>query len=474
MKKSILMFSLILLSYMYAGSQTNDDCLMCHSDPEMSLERGHKKISLWVDNSKFAFSAHKGLKCLACHKGFNIDDIPHKAKIEPVDCKSCHTNVETKHTFHPWMASAPLKDNCKQCHGYHSVTPPKSMYSTVGGMNSVEKCGGCHKDVKEEFMKSEHYKVLQNKATPNSPDCNYCHRNPITKGWIKNYKQRKDNQNNVCIECHKSDTHNPEVLKKVSNDESRHAKLRKSGKEHAAVCTDCHGFHNIKKSEDFEARLNVKNSSSSCGKCHIHIAQEYQNSIHGLAQMKGNMAAAGCVSCHFEHSKNKKNQLSDKIFNDNQLNRDFAENGKMTNCIACHTNDSLISTGNFKNLKSSHKWLPFLKKHFEKVSCYDCHSSFTEPYLSHNILPIEKSLKSCNDCHNKSKELKSILFNYEKGKTVDKEGIISGNINRNENFVGLARNVILDYLSLIILGGLIFGLLIHSYVRWYFKKGQVK
>ena len=463
-------FLLILISFVILKGQTNDDCLNCHGDPEMTMEKGKKTISLWVNNSKFIFSAHKNKKCVSCHKGFNPDDIPHKEKITEVDCKSCHIDAEKKHTFHPWMKNAPLKDNCKQCHTYHYVTPIKGANSGVGGINALEKCGGCHTDVKEEYIKSEHYKALQKINNANAPDCNYCHRNPITKGWISDYKTRKDNQNNVCIECHKTDSHNPDVLKKIDNNLSRHQKLRKSGKEHAAVCTDCHGFHNIMKNDDFEARLNVKNSSNSCGKCHIHIAQEYQNSIHGLAQMKGNMQAAGCVSCHFEHSNQKKVKISDDIFSKNLLNKEFSEKSKMNNCINCHTNDSLLLGANLKTLKTAHSWLPSLETHFATVSCYDCHSSYTEPYLSHNILPLEKSFRSCNDCHNKTLELKSVLYNYQKSSNVENEGALKGNTKGDSNFAGLSRNIILDYLSLIVLGLVVFGIAIHSYIRWYFKK----
>ena len=474
MKLTILSVSFFIMSFLSARSQTNDDCLMCHSEPDMTMEKGRNTISIWVNNSKFIMSVHKKLKCVSCHKGFNPDDIPHKANIQPVDCKSCHTDLENKHVFHPWMKNAPLKDNCKQCHGTHFISSPKGLNSGVGGLSSVEKCGNCHKDVKAEFLKSEHYKAIEKKHTPYSPDCNYCHRNQITNGWGLDYKTKKQNQINVCKECHNIGSKNPDVLKRIVSDDSRHAKLRKSGKQHAAVCTDCHGFHNIMKNDDFDARLNPKNSSTACGKCHVHIAQEYQNSIHGLAQTGGNTEAAGCVSCHFEHSKDKSQKIPDEVYKKNLLNKEFSENSKMDNCISCHTKDSLLISSNLRTLKDAHKWLPSLGKHFASVTCYECHSSYTEPYLSHNILPLEKSLKSCNNCHSKTHELKSILYNYDKNTTVEKEGMIRGGIEGNTNYVGLAKNIILDYLSMILLGGIILGLLIHAYIRWYFKKGKVK
>ncbi len=473
MKLILAVLTYLLVFQISSNSQTNDDCLMCHSDPEMTMEKGRKKISLWLDNSKFIFSAHKKLNCISCHKGFNPDDIPHKAKIEPVDCKSCHKGVEKKHTFHPWMSNAPLQDNCKNCHGYHDVSAVKSKNSNLSGVNAINNCGTCHTEIKNEYIKSEHFKALQNINSENAPDCNYCHKHQITEGWITDYKTRKNNQNDVCIHCHNTNTDNPDVIKKVSNEHSRHAGLRIKGKEHAAVCTDCHGFHNIRKNEDTEARLNPKNSFSYCGKCHVHIAQEYQNSIHGTAQLKGNTNAAGCTSCHFEHG-GKNLQITDEVYKNNFLSKEFSEKSGIVNCISCHTDESNFEKNKFITLTDAHDWLPRLKEHFASVSCYDCHSSYTEPYLSHNILPLNKSVKDCQGCHSKSVELKSILFNYQKNESVSQSGIIKGNTKGNSNYIGITKNIILDYLSLIFLGLLVTGILIHSYVRWYFNKAKVK
>ncbi|MBS4000274.1 MAG: cytochrome c3 family protein [Desulfobulbaceae bacterium] len=464
----VVTFMLIIANYGTLSSVENDDCMMCHSDPDMYMEKGRSKISLWVDNSKFIFSVHKNVKCVDCHKGFDPDDIPHKKNIGKIDCNSCHQGVEKKHTFHPWMADAPLQNDCKKCHGYHYATPAKGKGSKVSGIHSLNQCGTCHQDVVDEYMKSEHYKALLNISDENAPDCNYCHRKPITKGWIGNYIQRKANQNQVCTDCHSHDTKNPSVIKTITNSNSRHFQLKTEGKEHAAVCTDCHGFHNIKKNEDFEARLSVKNSFSACGKCHVHIAQEYQNSIHGLAQIIGNMDAASCVSCHFEHDLKKVPHVDEAIFKSNKLNKKFAIDSKMIYCVSCHGDSDLMGKSKLKSLVESHSWLPELESHFAAVSCFDCHSSYTVPYLSHNILPLEKSVKTCNPCHEQDMNLKTKLANYYKTSKTGESGIIDGTISGG-SYIGLSRSVILDYLSFILLGGVFIGLLAHGYIRWYFR-----
>src|SRR5450759_1786445 len=68
-----------------ALAQTRADCLACHSDSTLTKEGpGKKPVSLFVTEAVLNKSTHAKLACVACHTGFNPDDLPHKAKIEPV------------------------------------------------------------------------------------------------------------------------------------------------------------------------------------------------------------------------------------------------------------------------------------------------------------------------------------------------------------------------------------------------------
>src|ERR1035437_3435523 len=85
------------------NAQTNDDCLTCHSDNKFTMTKNGKEISIYVDSKILGGSAHKNLSCIACHVGFNPDEVPHKENIKPIDCKSCHKDAPLKHQFHPDM-----------------------------------------------------------------------------------------------------------------------------------------------------------------------------------------------------------------------------------------------------------------------------------------------------------------------------------------------------------------------------------
>ena len=91
-----------------------------------------KPISLFADEAVLNKSTHAKLACVACHTGFNPDDLPHKATIEPVACQRCHASAVFKHQFHRGAsraAGSELRPGalCKDCHGTHDVESPKTQ-----------------------------------------------------------------------------------------------------------------------------------------------------------------------------------------------------------------------------------------------------------------------------------------------------------------------------------------------------------
>ena len=98
--QTLLVIGLVILpQYIYA--QSIDDCLMCHSDNELTMEKKGKEISLFVKEDVYKNSAHSKLSCVACHKGFDAEAMPHAENIKEVNCVSCHQKDLTNHAFHP-------------------------------------------------------------------------------------------------------------------------------------------------------------------------------------------------------------------------------------------------------------------------------------------------------------------------------------------------------------------------------------
>lgn len=482
--KALRLFSLIILFISLTFSSfsqkwkiaDNSTCLSCHDDPDITMEKNGKTISLEVKKFIFSKSVHSSLNCEKCHVGFDPENIPHKEKIEPVNCLSCHSDDVSKHKFHPQMLKATGiggRDdiNCKNCHGYHNVSSPKSPSSRTNFINSTQFCGSCHTKEKDLHIKSEHYVMLK-KNNPNAPTCIFCHQKEITPGFKLEATKLKMNQIQLCLDCHIKHPQNEFSKALVDFDKSVHGSALKKGNKFAPACTDCHGSHDLKKANDPDSKINPFKVTDVCGKCHVAITQEYHSSIHGVELVKGNLDVPGCSYCHGEHGISPMAKVEERIISANRMNFNILVSNKMVFCVRCHTNDSLMKKYKISVISKAHDWLPNREKHWETVRCVDCHSSYEPPNLSHNILPRELTVKKCEECHSKNSILMTKLYKHEKEQSRQKYGFINGTILSDAYVIGTTRNIYLDFISLTLFGILIIFIGLHSLLRWYFRPSK--
>jgi len=480
----LLIITFFFTSGNYLLSQSNSDCLGCHDDPDLTMEKGGKTKSLSFKVASFKKNAHKSLRCVQCHQKYNIEEIPHSTNLKPVSCASCHKDVASKHLFHPQMmkyqttqlaiSSESSKDlNCDNCHRHHDPEylrfPSSKFYIT----KLTNACGECHKKEKAEHFVSEHFhKSTENNR--NTPNCIYCHVRPITKGYKLSTLKLKTNQQELCLDCHLNEKTAKTKFSKtlIDFDKSVHGMALKNGVAEAPTCIDCHGVHNLQKADKPTSVINKFNLSSLCGKCHIALTNEYISSVHGIALKKGNNSVPSCTYCHGEHTISKVEGLTDRVFQMNKINKMVAEKTQMVFCVQCHSDEHLAEKYNMLTISKAHEWLPGVARHYETVRCVDCHSSYLPPNLSHNILPPEKTIKKCEECHSKNSILMTKLYKHERKMSQEKLGFINGAILSDAYVIGTTRNVFLESLSFIILAGVIIMVLIHALLRWYFSKGM--
>ncbi|HZY10289.1 MAG TPA: cytochrome B, partial [Bacteroidota bacterium] len=307
-----LSIALLAIYQLPAIGQTKEDCLACHSDQSLTMEKAQKSVSLFVDENVLSSSAHKKLLCTACHTGFNPNEVPHKESIKPINCMNCHKDAPAKHSFHPQMmkavSGAGQSDiSCKHCHGTHDITSPKALGSKFNGVNLIETCGKCHSDVKEKFVTSSHAKALKS-GIPHAPSCITCHVNDIVRVRAgKDSAQVKVAQERMCLSCHLDD---PAIRERTTPatgfiaayEKSVHGAALLKGNAKAANCVDCHGSHEMKKSYDPTALVNKAHIPEQCGHCHESIANEFAQSVHGASLAEGNRDAPACTDCHGEHN----------------------------------------------------------------------------------------------------------------------------------------------------------------------------
>ena len=398
--RSLFWFSLLLASqFASEGSlllaQSREDCLACHSDKALTAQKSGKEVSLFVDEAVLNKSAHRKLVCVACHAGFNPDDIPHKPKIEPVQCLSCHKDAAFKHSFHPQLVRAITSKkepdpNCKDCHGTHDVVSPKVPGSKFHSSNLVESCGACHGDVAQPFNHSAHGKAL-GANVKGAPNCLTCHRYEITlEGARGDTLSKKIAQEKLCLSCHLD---NPDVRSRTSPtagfiaayEHSVHGAALERGNSRVANCVDCHGIHEMQKGIESTSRVNKRNIPETCGRCHGDIAREFAESIHGVELARGNNDAPACTNCHGEHTI---------LGPSDPRSRVAAANVSAQVCSPCHSSVRLsekygISSDRFRTYQDSYHGLAMRGGSVEVANCASCHSA-------HNIKPPGDSTSTVN------------------------------------------------------------------------------
>ena len=74
----------------------------------------------------------------------------------------------------------------------------------------------------------------------------------------------------------------------------------------------------------------------------------------------------------------------------------------------------LVSGHENPKLVQVHDWLPNQELHFANVRCIECHTEVVDSLMvSHNILPKDKALKKCVECHSANSRLKASLYKYQ-------------------------------------------------------------
>lgn len=339
----------------------------------------------------------------------------------------------------------------------------------------TETCGNCHKNIYIELLKSEHYKA-QGKKDVTPPNCVICHTNHITKGFGLSPAELKANQEKLCLSCHRFEPGAKKVspASMIKYETGNHGSRTIKGINEAAGCVDCHGGHNLHKSEMLEPKVHKYKVPNICSKCHVAVSAEYKSSIHGISLLKKDMDTPGCTYCHGEHNPKPIPYVPNSVFQETKIKREVVIKNKMIYCISCHSNETLMKKNGRKTIAAAHNWLQNRERHWEVLRCVDCHSSSDAHSLSHNILPKSKTPRNCEDCHEQNSVLMTKMYKQKKIMAREKSGIIAGILNSTAYVNGTTRNLFLEIVTFVIIGLTIFAALFHTMLRIYFRRGGKK
>lgn len=179
------------------------------------------------------------------------------------------------------------------------------------------RCGVCHPRDRVAFEKSPHASEEMHCTSCHGGNDQVADENQAHSGNGWRGKISRQELPQLCASCH-SDAKKmqPYDLPVDQYDlylTSEHGKKLKTGDTQVAICTDCHGSHDILKATDPVSRVYVTNIPRTCGQCHGDTTlvrqrkmkdtyHAYLSSVHAKQLFDaGNLGAPTCVSCHGVH-----------------------------------------------------------------------------------------------------------------------------------------------------------------------------
>jgi cytochrome b subunit of formate dehydrogenase len=343
-RKSVLIQALVvvLMAWGWAAQAEqklkDEDCLACHSDNTLTKNVKGKQASLFVDGSKLKHSVHGGMfGCVDCHT--DVKSLVHDASPKKISCAQCHADAQLaySHSYHAKLAKAgngPAA-NCQDCHGgEHEILAADDPKSPVNHGNIPATCGRCHG---QKFLMESNGESAQ---------------------------------------------------AFISYQESVHGRAVEKGSKKAAVCTDCHGAHEILPASDTKSPISKANVPGTCGKCHTEIENTFNQSIHGQAIARGNQLAPVCTDCHGIHSIKSHTDPNSPVSEKN-LSRDT--------CAPCHDGVRLseefgVPGNRVASYFDSYHGLAAEGGSVVAANCSSCHGV-------HDILPSSDPRSSINPAH---------------------------------------------------------------------------
>ena len=360
----ILILVLLYFCFSSVFSQSSEDCMMCHEDQGLTIERYGKDFSLFVNTKILGGSVHRDIECIACHEDAAVEEFPHPEGLNRVNCSNCHSESEKQFIAGVHGQAKVLKSlyapDCSECHGSHDVLFSSNPKSRTYKMNIPFLCGKCHREgapVARIYNISEH-NILENYST---------------------------------------DVHGIGLFKK--------------GLIVSATCNDCHGNHLILPHTSPNSTISANNIAKTCMKCHTKIEEVHVKIIKGALWEEKPGAIPACTSCHIPHRVNAQNIVA------NISDRE---------CIKCHeqttvhklVGDSLISMRVDKAdlANSVHKNIACVKCHSDvssnrarpcetsgKIDCSSCHAEVSSQYAGSGHGKAyerkDKNAPYCTNCH---------------------------------------------------------------------------
>ena len=346
-------------------------CVTCHQQPHVTSHPGPE-----ADNPVICtdcHSAHDTQTSMAWQAGQGVDT-----------CVACHEEQEVgiveagqlTHVIQNGLFAERVDtEYCLSCH----TLPDLSLTLDSGEELALTVDG-------DRFHDSVH--GTDNPWQPLA--CTDCHENyrfphdPVVAGTLREYTLEKYT---ICAQCHEP--------KFESTQDSVHATALEEGMEEAAVCTDCHGAHYTPQPDEPRSRI-----SYTCGQCHGTIFEEYADSVHGEALLEeDNPDVAVCTDCHGVHDignpelaafRNSSPELCGECHADDQLMEEYGISTEVFDTYVDDFHGTTVALFDDQDPEAE----------TNKAVCYDCHGVHDIKDPDDPDAGIKANLlETCRQCH---------------------------------------------------------------------------
>ena len=241
---------------------------------------------------------------------------------------------------------------------------------------SKNSCLDCHSNLPEPLgVNAETYN--QSIHAQKGISCIACHGGDASSddtdkamarsaGWKGKIERRQIPE--LCSSCHsdaeRMKRYNPalRVDQLQQYKTSVHGIKWAKGDTKVAVCTDCHGVHEIRAPSDPRSKVHPTNVAITCSRCHaddgymkaygIKTDQfaNYQESVHHEAMtVRGDLSAPTCTTCHGNHGASPPgvadvtkvcsncHAFQAQLFDTSPHKQPFTSMG-LPGCVTCHSN----------------------------------------------------------------------------------------------------------------------------------------
>ena len=425
-------------------------CRICHANEALQYDGGVHQLA--------AKAGKASPGCVSCHPTHGAELPPSVGAVNRM-CEECHPGSmeQVKMGVHKDAAEILAEViACASCHDVHSTHKPHLDQGTL------QACHTCHEDYKEEFRWSVHEKIIEegrmnclschrtHQLTDASESeqfgCGACHEEVEAQYRNSTHRLARlhgDKNAAECADCHSGHNvlpasdmaspvnrhHIPETCGKCHTDaavittdyvrlpislpsymESIHGQEWKSD-HNTAVCTDCHGTHNLYDASNVSSPINKRNIAATCGQCHEEAMHEYNDSIHGRALALGIQDSPSCTDCHDEHLI--------YAITDTSASPARTSVGGLDCCIECHENPEMAARYGLppevvESYRDSYHGWATKRGGVLVAKCIDCHEThiIKSPLDPSSSIHKDNVVATCGKCHENSNAEFAASYNH--------------------------------------------------------------